>query len=267
MTLRSRERFYRAAFAFSALALAGFGVALWDLGPEGLGAVRPSLEPVVDAFPFYASAAEAGFCGLFAAAVLGVVAFRNGKTVSLEIFFFAAWAFGLSLETARGASLWLLAGGSGVEPLALVTRLALFGRYLGAIAMFMGSLFAAGLGQERVLPALGMSALVALFFASAQPLNSGLPGADFLVDLGNRPFAMSLEAALALLTFVDYVAAWRNSRDRVFLSGGAGAALCMVAAILLRDTASPWVTVAAAPAMVAGAWLFLSRFREYYVWR
>ncbi len=267
MTIKLRGWLFWAFFAFSASSLILAVAAVWFMGAEGMENARMTGFGMTGTTVFYTMLAAAVASGLYAAAVSGLVAFKSGKTVSVEIFFFALWAFCQTFELARIASLALGVAGAGSVATGIATRIALFGRYTGTIAIFAGSLFSVGLKQERGMPILSAALLGGMLFASLQPLNSLAPGINFLAEQGVAPLALSFELALIAMALVDYAIAWRSGRDNAYLRAGLGIAVCFGSVLTLRTTLSPWMASAAVPFLALGTWLYIKSMHDYYLWR
>ncbi|HPG85841.1 MAG TPA: hypothetical protein PLQ29_04010 [Spirochaetales bacterium] len=267
MTIRLRERLYRAFFAAAASATILAVVAIWIPGLDGLERVRATAFPSLDAVGFYSALAASGICAVYAAVVSGLIVFRSGRTVSVEIFFFSLWAFCQVFELARIGSALLGMANANIGAYSLMTRFALFGRYSGSIGLFAGSLFSVGLKQERALPSMTFAFMAGLLFASIHPLNSVAPGADLLADRGIEPLARSFELAILALALIDYCLAWRSVKDKAYLLAAAGLTMCVVATTTLRAMATPWAVIAATPILVAGTWLYIKSMHDYYLWR
>lgn len=267
MTIKLRGRLF---WGFCVLSSSGFvlaGAVLWLSGFENLERLRGSGFGSSNPLVFYAVLAAAGASGLYAAILSGLVALKSGKTVSVEIFFFALWAFCQSFELAKAGSLVLGINGASSVAFEIATRVALFGRYSGTIALFSGSLFSVGLKQERGMPVLTTSLMAGLLFASIQPLNSVLPGLDFLADRGMASLAGVFEAVLVVMAVVNYAIAWRSGKDKAYVVAGIGLVACFSATMLLRTTASFWTAALAIPVLAGGTWLYLKSLHDYYLWR
>ena len=267
MTIKLRERLFWGFFSFSAAAFAAATLAAWSIGIDGWKrAIETGITGNRPAY-FYTVVGAAFVCGLYAVIVLGFIAMRSGKTVSIEVFFFALWVFCQAFELAKVASLALGAGGAGSGAFELITRVALFGRYCGAIAVFSGSLFSVGLKQERTMPMFALTVMVAMFFASVHPLNSIGQGKDLLADRGVVSLSRAFEISLALMATVDYFIGWRVGRDRAYLTAGLGLVACVAASGILKDSYLPLTAALAVPVLVFGTWLHLHSLHDYYLWR
>ena len=111
MTIKLRGRLFWGFFAVAASGLVLALASLWALGFDDLPRLSVSGLGGYGSTGFYALLAAAGVGGLYAATVTGLVALKSGKTVSVEIFFFALWAFCQGFEMARLASVALAARG------------------------------------------------------------------------------------------------------------------------------------------------------------
>lgn len=243
------------------------GAALWISGFENLERLRVSGFGRSDTMAFYVVLAAACASGLYAAVITGLVALRSGKTVSVEIFFFALWAFCQSFELAKTGSLVLGIHGASSVAFEIVTRLALFGRYAGTIALFSGSLFSVGLKQERGMPVFATTLMAGLLFASIQPLNSVFPGVDFLADRGMESLATVFVAAVAAMAFVNYMIAWRSGKDKAYLTAGMSLVACVLASSMLKADPALWVVALAITVLAIGTMLHLKSLHDYYLWR
>ncbi|MFH2115204.1 MAG: hypothetical protein ABIJ86_11935 [Spirochaetota bacterium] len=267
MTITTRERTLKIGFGAALLVIlatlaVGTGFIIRFNG--GLPEIQ-RLSAGIDGLA--AGMAAIAVCMIASAALTGFMAMRNGKTASAELFFFAVWAFCLGFEALRVLSLGFMIHNANMGSIVFLTRLVMFGRYFGLLNLFMGSILAVGFKQERMSGVLSAAFLLALFFASVQPVNSGVPAPDFLIDRGYG-FLMSLfDSALIAMTLVNYVAAWRMNRDTAFLASGAGLALCVLAALLLRSNYSLWFTPLATCFLAVGAWLHIKSMNGYYLWR
>lgn len=267
MTIKLRGRLFWGFCVISTSSLVLAGSALWISGFGNLERLRGAGFGSPNPLIFYTVLVTAGSSGLFAAILTGMVALRSGKTVSVEIFFFALWAFCQSFELAKAGSLVLGMHGASSVAFEIVTRAALFGRYTGTIALFSGSLFSVGLKQERGMPVLTTTLMAGLLFASIQPLNSVFPGVNFLADRGMESLAGVFEIAVTVMAVANYTIAWRSGKDRDYLNAGFGLVACVAASSMMRSSASPWITAVAIPVLAGGTWLHLKSLHDYYLWR
>ena len=267
MTIKIRERLFSVFFASSLFLFGGAIAVVWFLGLDGLYQVLPGWRLEASPAAFYTVTGSAVVSGLFAVVVTGLVAFRSGKTVSVEIFFFTLWAFCQVFELTKIASLLLGSRISNSLAYELVTRQALFGRYCAVIAIFAGSLFSAGLKQERGIPVFMATLMVSLFFSSVHPLNSARPGMDLLAEKGVPWLAFSFEVLMVFLALVNYMIAWRNTKERENLVAAACVLVCFSASTLAKSAQSPSIAIIAFAGLCAGAWIYMLTMHKYYLWR
>ncbi len=267
MTIKARESLVLGLFIMATAVSAAFMAGMWIMGPERLASAAAMLPGNGGTVAFIVALSSAAACGMFASATLGVLAFKAGKSVSVEIFFFAVWCWALALEPVRGAVPWLLASGAGTDELALATRVLLFGRYLGSMSLCLGSLYSAGFRQERIDYALGAAILLATAFSSIHPLDTSTIKAGLYLGLGYAGLVRAFEILLLAVMTANYTIAWRDGKDRAFLSAGAGALACAVAAIVLQGAAPAWAAAAAVPLLAGGAWLHVKSLYRHYLWR
>ncbi len=266
MTIKLRERLFWGFFVAATLEFVGTAALVWSIGPGVVGWIVPDIagaSPMME----YLALGAAGLCGLYAMAVSGLVALRSGKTVSVEIFFFAFWAFCQSFELVKFVSVILLARGAGSGSFELATRIALFGRYGATMAIFAGSLFSAGLKSERGTPLFLAVLLISLFFATIHPLNSIGPGIDLLADRGSMPLAKAFQGALVVLSVINYGLAWYIGKDRAYLVSAVGMVLCVGAIAVLQSSLRLAVLIAVVPVLVIGTITYIRSMHAYYLWR
>ena len=267
MTIKLREHLFRGFFALSIAMVASSMLTLWFIGGAGIDQVRASGLGNPDPMIFYTVLAAACASGLYALIVSAFLALRSGKTVSVELFFFSLWALCQAFELSRIVSVAFGTTGAGSGVYELATRVALAGRYCGAIAVFSGSLFAVGLKQERGIPILMVTLVSALLFASMHPLNSVGPGRDLLADRGIAPLTSAFELALALLAAINYLIAWRAGRDRAYVWTCIGLVMCVASATVLKTIQNPFIAAGSIPVLVVGTWLHIKSLHDFYLWR
>ena len=267
MTITTRERILQTGFGATLLFSTGTIATTLGFIIRFNGGLLELRRVSSDIQGLLAGLAAIVVCMLASGIFSGFMALRNGKTASAELFFFSIWAFSLGFESLRIFSLGFLIQNANLGTMAFITRLVMFGRYFGLVNLFMGSMLAVGFKQERMGGVLTAAFLLALFFATVQPVNSGVPAPDFLVDRGFG-FLMSLfDSALVTMTLINYVVAWRMNRDTAFLASGAGLALCVLAAMLLRSNYSVWLIPPAIGFLLSGGWLHIKSMNGYYLWR
>jgi hypothetical protein len=267
MTITTRERALKVGFGTSLLLILGTFTAC-AIFMIRFGMDPPELQRLAIGMEGLAAGMTAiAVCMVASVLIAGFMALRNGKTASPELFFFAIWAFCLGFEALRFFSLGLMIYGGSMGPLVFLTRVVLFGRYFGLLGLFMGSILAVGFRQERMAGVLLAAFLLALFFSSVQPVNSGVLAPDFLIDRGFGVLMSLFDSALIAMMLLNYLVAWRMNRDTAFLASGAGLALCVLAYLLLRSSYSPWFILPAIGFLVLGSWLHIKSMNGYYLWR
>jgi hypothetical protein len=267
MTIKIRERLFSVFFASSLFLFGGAIAVVWFLGLDGLYQVLPGWKVEASTAVFYTVLGSAGVSGLFSVVVTGLVTFRSGKTVSVEIFFFTLWAFCQVFELTKIGSLLLGSRFSNLLAYELITRQALFGRYCAVIAIFAGSLFSTGLKQERGIPVFMATLMVSLFFSSVHPLNSARPGIDLLADRGVSWLAFAFEVLMIVLALLNYLMAWRNTRERENLVAAMCVSVCFSASTMIKGAQSPLVAILAFAGLCAGTWIYMRTMHKYYLWR
>jgi hypothetical protein len=267
MTTSYRERALKAMFFLALLALAIASFYLLSRASFDAATLAKAGALFQDSWALYAQLLFIAFCVLYALVMLGIIAFRAARSASLEIFFFSLWCLALCFELARAMSLWMALSGAGLSAVSIVERFAIFGRYLSFIALFMGSMFPAGLKIERSGVLLSAALIAAMFFTSIHPINQGTNGSLLVVELGYARLLRLLEIGLALLTIANYGIAWKENRDKAFLRAGLGAGLCIAGVWLGRSSLSLILSATAIAGLCLGSWLYLKSLYAYYLWR
>ncbi len=267
MTVKLRQRLYYAFFILAIFAFLGGSFLLFKMGFEKVNAFREAAFPEIPVATFLSGIVSVFLCMLVSVVLLGIIAFRTGRNASAEIFFFSLWCASLSFELGRIVILWLVNQGVGLVSLAMVTRFVMFGRYIGSLAIFMGSLFSLGFKQERIPAAFAITIGAALFFASIQPLNTGQLGPGFLVMRGYASLVYAFDLVLVASVCINYLIAFRITRDRAFLLAAAGICGATLSLLLLRVIPGLLLGPLALTALIAGSALYLKTLHSYYLWR
>lgn len=260
MTINQRSLCVKASFAVGigmaavAAALIAAASARGEPYPGGLAAFALSS----------AGPMAAAICGLGLGGVLALKASRSG---SIELFFLSFWCLSLSLGLAAPVSAWLSARGAAWAFLAVLERARVFSWALAAFIPFAGGLFAAGLGSSRDGVAFGVAAVVSLLFAVVFPLNYDLAGGLVVASVGYARLALVIKACFWCLAASCYLSAWFDSRDKIFLTAGAGITAAMIGAWLL-GSGPGLIGLATGTLLVAGgAGLHAWTLYRHYLWR
>ena len=267
MTISRRRGLYKLFFGFSVAVLVLAATALISGGAAGLANTRYFGLHQGSQAQFVAGITAGLLCLAAGLACNAVIALGIGKSISVEIFFCSLWALSLSLEAGRLLILGLSRAEINMAILTLLTRVVLFGRYIGLSAMFMASIFSNGFKQERLNPTIMIIIFFSLLFASIQPLNTGAIDNDFLMARGYRSLSGAFDLAIIGLIAANYLIAWRNNGNRTFLLCGLASLAMLGGAYLLRGSPSWLLLIPALAAMGAGAWVYLKNMYVYYLWR
>lgn len=267
MTVNSRRRYYQAFSLFCSLLLVLAILLLVRSGSVGLGETRFLIHDSLPLVDFVSGIIAVMLCLLAATACNSVIALGIGKSISVEIFFCAVWALGMSAEFGRILVLWLSRQQADLTILSLVTRMVLFGRYLSLGALFMASVFSAGFKHERIGPATSGIIFVALLLSSIQPLNTGILDQDFIMQRGFRGLTLSFELAVVGISLANHAIAWKNSGSADFALIGLATLGLFVSMYVLRNSAALILILPAGLVMAVSIWQYLKRIYNYYLWR
>lgn len=194
-----------------------------------------------------------------------LISFR--KTVSIEIFYFSFWVVSLGFEPLRTA-IYLMAARDSPDTLQILATKLLYGaRYAGTLSLFISGIFATGLKHEKYgLNVLGIL-VIAGGLAALFPINTG----TYLFTFELRPGYRSLNEwyfwCLSIASVLNFLAAARIRGERTFLVVGCGVALAVLGSRLLMTTWNPLTVGAGFILAAGGAWLFVSRLHDYYLWQ
>lgn len=268
MTIKLRETFYRLFFALSIIALGSALIgSLFTLNIKAVEHFRLYYFQDEKLLGFYTMFFTALLLAIFSTTVLAFIALNSRKTVSVEIFFFALWTLCQSFELSKIFIVIAAIRGAGSSIFDLITRVSMFGRYFGSIALFSGSLFAVGLKQDKTVFFFWTILIISLLFATVQPLNSVGPGRDLLADRGFPYRAVLLDIALAVLALTNYVTAWYSSKEKVYLYAGGSAFLIQVASLAIKSSDFIWLILLLLPVLAFGARSFIQNLHSHYLWR
>lgn len=267
MTVAHRKLVYQLCFSIG-IAACLLGASILITGPwSRLLETRFLVYESLSLVQFSLGVAASLFCLLMAVSSTGIIALGIGKSVSVEIFFFAIWGLGMTSELGRLVILWLSRQPANMVLLGLITRLVLFGRYLSLGALFVASIFSVGFKHERIGSAIGILCFVALLFATLQPLNTGVLDSGFLISRGYQNLTRLFEITIIVLTVANYLAAWHIQGSRHFLGCGVAGLLILVSSHAMRGSPLWWSFTLAGPLMIAGTWYYLRSMYDYYLWR
>lgn len=203
---------------------------------------------------------------LFCLGTVIILYFSFRKTTSAEIFFFIVFVVSMSLDSLKSVQLLLMIRDQPVSFGMLVTRVILFGEYLGILALFAAGLFSTGLPYQRLEIVLGLALLLAFALASAVPVDMNVNGRDLVhgVATGNELMIISiLFQFFAVLNFV--LAGFQKSSGSYFIIA-LGAGMAMAGRELLFYRLDSISVIAAFVLLIAGSTLFGERTHEVHLW-
>jgi hypothetical protein len=214
----------------------------------------------------YRSLAAAGVLGLISTVGVAVSARLFRRVSSAEIYFMTVFLMSLSLELFRiGQPLVDIAE---VTPYVgvLLTRLVLFGRFVGALSIFAAGIYTAGADYPRIGSITLLIAALSFLIVYFLPVDSQQIQASFVHVTGGREGVDLLLGFLSVGTIVNYLIGWsRGHRER-------GGGIAVAAAALVIGTQLVFNVPAVFPLAVglilvaAGTATFVFVNRSYYLW-
>lgn len=220
----------------------------------------------VTRFAALQSLAAAGLMGLLSTAT-GAVSLRLFRRVSsAEIYFMTLFVMSLSVETIR---IGLPVFAVNEVPLfwgVVLTRIVLFGRFAGALALFTAGIYSAGADYPRIGTVTLLLATLSFLIVYFVPVDSERVNATFVHVVGNRESIDFLLAFLSAATIVNYLIGWsRGHREH-----GGAVAIAVVAVVvgkeLVLHVPSLLPLLVGVVLVVAGTVSFVLVNRSYFIW-
>ena len=273
MTIAARNRFIRLATLASATLFVSAFAALAYVIVNGLHLpIGTRAMASLNAFKLTAPSALAAAAAipvmpLFSALCLVYVLFAFEKTQTIEITFFAAAAFALSLESLRmaipiGSAIPLLA----VDPV-LVSRAALFARVFIALALLASVIFTTGQTSQQIGASVFLLAFFSFSLVSAIPFNSARLASSNVILPGFSGMITAFIAVTSCLTILSYVLQGASRSSSEYSLAGLNLAVFMCGYGLLSICDS-WAFLAAGTALLfLGGWRYLNLIHRYYLWQ
>ncbi len=275
MTIAARNRFIRmgALVSLSLVVAASASIAYMTMkgtlpsaqpGPRGLafldGLFLTPFSPV-------AVALSAGVFPLFSLLCLGYVLFAFEKTQTIEITFFAAAAFSVSLEALR--ILVPLAGSfpiSVASPVA-VSRAILFCRVFASLALLASVIFTTGQTAQQLGASVFLIGFVSFSLVSAVPFNSTRLFSNYLVRPGFSVTLTAFLTVIGLLAVVSYLIQGKTRASPDYTAAGV-ALLSFLSGYAILSYCDSWAFLGAGGFLLfAGGWKYLDRIHRYYLWQ
>jgi len=275
MTIASRNRFIRlATFISLALLITSIASIVLILVHQGLPASPQGTRPLaildklkLTPFNALASMIAIGIYPLYSLIFLIYILFAFEKTQTVEIIFFAAFAFSVSLEAFRiFIPLYQLWNNSGFYSVT-ISRIAYCSRILTVIFLLSSSIFTTRKSIQQLGPIIFLLAFLAFSLANAIPANSGTISSNFLVTPGYSTMLMLFFFILELLCTLSYLIMGKTLGVKEYFQAAFGLILLLTGYSLLAlcDT---WVFLASGVFLLfLGTRIYLDRLHRYYLWQ
>jgi hypothetical protein len=275
MTIASRNRFIRLA---TALALTLTIACIVGLILVVIHKNLPPARPGIRQFPFpddvriakyspVASIASIGLFPLFALVGLGYILFAFEKTQTVEITFFAACLFAISLEGFRILIPLYQLGTNSSFIAVTVSRLVLFSRIFTILALLASGIFSTGHTGQQLGSSLFLLAFFSFFLANAIPVNSSNITSNFLIAPGYAGMIYTFLSVIGVLAVLSYYIPGVTKGIAEYKQAAGGIILYLVGYGLLTLCDS-WLFLGEGGALVLfGAGIYLDRLHRYYLWQ
>lgn len=275
MTIASRNRFIRIATLISlALLIMSIASTVIVLVHHGLPETMPGSRPLsfFDGMRFMrwsplASLLTIGVYPLFSLLSLLYILFAFEKTQTVEITFFAACAFSVSLEAFRVfIPLYNLWQNTGFYAEA-ISRIAFCGRFLTLLLLLSSSIYSTGKSLQQVASSIFLLTFFSFSLANAIPVNTGMMASNFLVKPGYESMINFFFLLIGLLSSLSYLILGKTRAIPEYTSAAGGVMLFLIGYSLLAGSDS-WILLSGGSLFLFwGAWIYLDRIHRYYLWQ
>jgi hypothetical protein len=214
----------------------------------------------------YVSLATMICSALYAFVAMILIYYFFEKTQSPEILFFAFFVSAFAFEGLRIAVPLKEVYDLSAFYLILSSRILLFGRFFGIFSLFVASVYAAGLGEQKQENIVFIIAIAALVVALSVPIDGLAWDSSLMMLRGSPSMLRMVEAGTMLITTVSFlVSAYsRGSKEYIFI--GLGAFLVFLGRSMLFST-DTWITPLPALLLLAGGtWISCVQLHHVYLW-
>lgn len=275
MTIATRNRFIRISTVISLVLVIITIVTIIlllvrNLLPNDAPGFRPV--PLLDAFyltPYsaLASVAAIGIFPCFALAGLVYILFAFEKTQTVEITFFAACVFAVSLESIRLLiplfELWIHAD----YFLIPISRFIFFSRMFTLLALLASGLFATGNTVQQLGPSIFLLAFISFGLSNTIPINSGSFSSNFLVASGYKEPITFFFLLIGILSALSYHILGKSRNIPEYSSASAGIVLILTGYSLLSACDSWLFFLCGSSLLFVGASFYLKPMHRFYLWQ
>ncbi len=275
MTIAARNRFLRAGLILAAIMMILTGVAaVLVLTGGSLPKAAPGTRalPILDRIPFapysaVASTVAIAVFPLFSVFTLAYILFGFEKTQTIELTFFAATAFAISLESFRVLiplwELWASTAGYAAE----ASRIAVFGRLFAMLTILAGILFVTGDNAQQTGAGIFILAFFAFTLAKAIPVNSTDVSSNFFVRNGYATAINTFMWVLGILAVAGYLIHGLTRGTPEYVRASVALAFMCAGYVLLLGCDSWIVLGAGALSLTGGTRRFLKSLHALYLWQ
>jgi len=202
-------------------------------------------------------------CSLFG---IILISYFFEKTQSPEILFIGFFMVSLAFEVVRLAVPLRVAFPFSAMYLTVVTRILLFGRYLGLFSLFAASIYAAGLNAHKQQNFFLMLILAAMIIAINIPVDSLNWDSTFKLLSGYQSMFTMVEIGLLFMTVLSFLVGAYKKGSKRYIFIGAGAFLLFAGRNILFHSDNWFSSGFGLVFLVAGVWLVCSRLHQEYLW-
>jgi hypothetical protein len=275
MTIATRNRFIRICTVISLLLAVASIVSIVLVFARGLlPATPPGYRPLaaLDTFiltPYspQATTAAIGIFPILSLAGLIYILFAFEKTQTVEITFFAACVFAVSLESIRLLiplfALWINTN----VFLVTISRFIFFSRIFTLLALLLSAIFATGNVVQQVGPIIFLLAFISFSLSNAIPINSGRISSVYLIATGYKETITLFFILLGILSILSYHILGKTRNVPEYSRAAVGIVLLLIGYALLAACDSWLFFIAGSALLLYGAVRFLKPVHQYYLWQ
>jgi hypothetical protein len=269
MTIATRNRFIRiAACAALALAVTAIVCIVLILVRKHLPATMLGVRPLSFMhYSPYASLASIGLFPIVSLAGLLYILFAFEKTQTIEITFFAACLFSLSIEAFRLFiplyQTWLSSGFLAIT----ISRAILVARIFLLLSLLCSGIFTTGQTSQEVGPSIFLLAFFSFALSKAIPFNEGHFSSNFLIQPSYTDMVTLFMLLIGVLCVLVYLIPGKLKTIPEYRQAAGGLAM-FLAGYAILSICDSWVFFAAGSILfVAGTCVYLDRLHRYYLWQ
>jgi hypothetical protein len=276
MTLSERNVYFKTGIFLASAALLAMIIAAFIIAPVIPGVIDEAARRSPGIFQslighFFEPALYASFISIIGAvlySLIGIVLiyYFFEKTPSPEILFFGFFVISLAVEALRIIVPINEINNFPSVYLRMAFRVLLFGRYFGLFSLFAGSVYAAGLEEQKQRNIIGIIAVAALVIALGVPIDTLSWDTGFSLINGYISMFRMVEAGVFVTTIASFFISALSRGTKEYTAVGIGAFLVLAGRNILL-TGDTWISPLPGIILLGiGTWLICTQLHKVYLW-